>query len=456
VLGALVPSAAMLAALLVAGRFLQDQLEGAVDQALLSQGAIEAVSIFDGPGGVPHLHLQDSPLGAQVRGFAPSGALHGPTGELLVRYPADRVPEGAPSTLLPGPPDGPPSLVVRRTTAGERLRVLTVTVTNPGSDPHVLQMTASLAQVDASVTAFREVGLVVVAVLATSLLALQTVMARRLSLRVNRLTGHMAALREGDLEAAPPRDAGQDEIGELSRVVAEATGRLRAARGEQERLIAEAAHELRTPLTLVRTTIDLALRRRRTPEELEQALHVARDEVDRLATLSSRLLDLASARRGSWDRSPGDVAQVAREAAEAARADAEVRGVLVHFDARAAAPISFDRDGLRQALDNLLANAVRHSPAGGTVTLAVAPATGEDGGPLVRISVRDEGPGIPPELRERVFEPFARGTEASGAAGLGLAIVRDVLRGHGGRAYVAEAGPGATVILDLPAGAAPA
>jgi signal transduction histidine kinase len=317
-------------------------------------------------------------------------------------------------------------------------------------------MTASMAQLDGSVALFRQTGLAVVVALAVALLALQTLLARRLSRRVNRLSGHMAALREGDLEAAPPQDDGADEIGDLSRVVAAATDRLRAARAGQERLIAEAAHELRTPLTLVRTTIDVALRRPRAPDELEQALRVARDEVDRLATLASRLLDLAAARRATWDRSPGDVALVAAEATEAARADAEGRGVLVALEAAAPAPGSFDRDGLRQALDNLLANAVRHSPPGGTVTVAVAHANGPDGAPMVRVTVRDEGPGIPAGQRERVFEPFARGTEASGAAGLGLAIVRDVLRGHGGRAYVAPDGPGATVVLELPAGAAPA
>ncbi len=456
VLGALLPAAALLAAVLVAGRFLEAQLEGTLDQALLSQAAIESVSLFDGPGGVPHLHIQDSPLGAQVRAFAPSGALYGPDGALRIRYPADPSPDGAPATLLPGRLGDPATLAVRRAPSGERLRVLSVTVRSPGGDPHALQVTASLAQVDASVTAFRKVGLVVVLLLAAALVALQTILARRLSLRVNRLTRHMTALREGDLEAPPPLDAGRDEVGELSRVVASATDRLRSARAGQERLIAEAAHELRTPLTLVRTTIDVALRRRRTPEELEQALRDARDEVDRLAKLSSRLLDLASARRGTWDRSPGDLAQVAREAAEAARADAEGRGVLVTVVAPAPAPASFDRDGVRQALDNLLANAVRHSPAGGTVTVEVTAGAGAEGAPLVRITVRDEGPGIPPALHDRVFEPFARGAGVSGAAGLGLAIVRDVLRGHGGRAYVAPTGSGATVVLELPAAAAPA
>ena len=117
-------------------------------------------------------------------------------------------------------------------------------------------------------------------------------------------------------------------------------------------------------------------------------------------------------------------------------------------------PASFDRDGIRQALDNLLANAVRHSPPGGTVTVEAHAAASPACAPLARVTVRDQGPGIPPELRDWVFEPFERGERGSGGAGLGLAIVRDVLLGHGGRAFVADQGPGAMVVLELPAGAA--
>ena len=251
---------------------------------------------------------------------------------------------------------------------------------------------------------FQRVGLAVTAGLVAALLAVQTALARRLGRRVGRLSRHMAALREGDLAAEAPADDGADEIGELSRVVADATERLRLARAAQERLIADAAHELRTPLTLMRTSIDLALRRRREPEEIEATLLGVRDEVDRLARLASRLLDLAAARRGAWDRAPGDLAEVAREAVDAARAEAESRGVLVTLEAPAPAPVSFDAHGLRQAVDNLLANAVRHSPPAGTVTVAVAGRAG-----AVRLSVRDEGPGIPAGIRERIFEPFERG-----------------------------------------------
>ena len=145
VLGALVPSAALLVAVLVAGRFLEDQLEGALDHALLSQAAIERVSLFDGPGGVPHLHIQDSP---SARRCAPSprGRALRPGRRPAGPLPADQVPFGAPVTLRPGRPGDPPLLEVRRTPSGERLRGLTVTVRSPAGEPYALRLTASMAQ----------------------------------------------------------------------------------------------------------------------------------------------------------------------------------------------------------------------------------------------------------------------------------------------------------------------
>jgi two-component system, OmpR family, sensor kinase len=108
-------------------------------------------------------------------------------------------------------------------------------------------------------------------------------------------------------------------------------------------------------------------------------------------------------------------------------------------------PASFDPNGIRQALDNLLANALRYAPSRGTVRLEVRKAGG-----AARVEVHDDGPGIPVEDRERVFAPFDRGREkAPGGAGLGLAIVREVARGHGGRAWVPE-GSGGNVAIEIP------
>jgi two-component system OmpR family sensor kinase len=448
-LGALAPTAGMLAAVFVGAHFFRGELEVALDQALLSQAAIEAVSLFDGPDGKPHLHIEGSSLGDLVARFTPAAALFGPDGHAVIRYPVGS-PGMTDEALVPGPPGGRPQLSTRQGPSAGRRRVLVAFVPGPKPDkaPYALQLAASLDAVDRGAAEFRRLGLLVAAGMGAALLGLQSVLAFRLSARVNRLTRHMAALREGHLEVVAPDDRGRDEIGALSRGVAEATERLRAARAAQERLIADAAHELRTPLTLMRTSIDLALRRRAGVGELKAALEDARREVDRLAGLATRLLDLAAAGRGQWDRRPGDLVQVAQEAAEAIRAEAEVRGVLVVVEGPGELPAPFDASGIRQALDNLLSNAVRFSPPGEVVTVRLSAEAG-----VARAAVVDRGPGIPPQERERLFEPFERGRIGPTGAGLGLAIAREIAFRHGGRAYAAEppGGRGAVVVLEIPA-----
>jgi signal transduction histidine kinase len=404
--------------------------------------------MFDGPYGptTPHLHVDP-------RGFDPrfrltvAAAIYDHTGSAIAWYPRPS-PYLGNQRVVPGKPDDPPEFHTRPGLhQAKRERVLRVTVPHASGELYVLELVASLDHVDHSVRAFYETTLGIALALALVLALVHTVHARQLSSRVRRLSDHMKALREGNLTARPPHDTATDEIAELSGVVAEATERLREARGAQERLIADAAHELRTPLTLVRTSVDVALRRRRTATELEESLRVVRGEVDRVARLATRLLDLAAAGQGAWDRIPGDVAEVAREAVEAAVPSAEERGILLEVLAPAPVPLSFHAGSLRQAIDNLLTNAVKFSPEGGSVKVRVH--TLDGGG--ARVEVSDEGPGIPDDERERVFEPFHRVAPSPGGAGLGLAIVREIATKHGGRAWVAPArGKGATVVMELP------
>jgi signal transduction histidine kinase len=352
--------------------------------------------------------------------------------------------------VLPAAP-GPPTLFTRDTADHGHERVLRASIANPEGVRYALELASSMDGIDASVTAFRSLALAIALILGAGLIALQLWQGRHISRRVGALTAHMRSLREGDLAASPPADRGNDEIADLRAVVEEATRRLEEARHAQDRLIAEAAHELRTPLGLMRTEVDLALRRHRDPDELRHALEEVRREVDRLARLSSRLLDLAAVGRGTWDRAPGDLAEVARESVEAARGLAEEKGILVHLDAPVPVALSFHDGGMRQAIDNLISNAVKYSPRGGEVRVAV-----ERLGPMARVSVSDQGPGIPFEERERVFEPFHRGENGSpepglkGGAGLGLSIVRAIAQHHGGRAFVAGGAKGAEVVLEIP------
>jgi two-component system, OmpR family, sensor kinase len=443
IFGALVPFLASVAATLAGAAFFRAELERSVDDALLVESATEAVSLFDHIG--VHLHMAVSPLEPSVRRVTPSGALYGPDGNLLYRHPQTGTPL-TDASLDIASLSSEPTLTTRMGPHRTPLRVVTAAVTAPDGKRHGIQLATSLEHVDASVRAFRRAGLAVSLVLGLGLFAIQGLVASRLTRRVSALSRHMGALREGNLDAVSPGGASSDEIGELSRVVGEATERLRGARAAQERLIAEAAHELRTPLQLMRTSLDLGLRRERRPEELKQALTDIRGEVGRLARLATRLLDLATARRGNWDRTPGDLVAAASDAAEANRGAAEKRSVLIEVVASEPVPASFDANGIRQALDNLLSNALRFGPVGGTVRIEVRRVDG-----LARIRVHDDGPGIAPADRERVFEAFERGRDRThGGAGLGLAIVREVARGHDGRAYVSEE-LGGNVVIEIPA-----
>ncbi|CAM3989302.1 HAMP domain-containing histidine kinase [Corallococcus sp. ZKHCc1 1396] len=446
--GALVPALATLCALVVAGQLFRVDLEHALDRALLAQAAVESVSLFDGPGQKVHLHMAVSPLVEQVRPFAPQGYLYQADGQLVMRYPP--VPEGAPEEppRVPDSPDGEPVLATQVSADGNRWREVFVNVRSPDGERYGLRLLASLGQVDHSVASYFRLALSMAAVMGLLLLAVQTTLARRMARRLEAITLNLGRLREGDLAAPPEVDPGKDEIGQLSAALAEAMARVRGAREAQERLVADTAHELRTPLALMRTSMDLALRRERGADELRASLRDARAEVDRLAVLADTLLDMASAGRGAWDRKKGDLGLVLAQAVEGARAEAERRGLLVHLEAPDRAEAWFDAGSLRQAVDNLLSNALKFSPEGGEIGVRLT----LDGG-RYRVGVADSGPGIPVSEREAVFEPFHRVADAESrpGVGLGLAIVREVARRHGGRAYVdAAVGQGTQVVLELP------
>lgn len=470
-LGALLPALGTVSALLVAGGWFRSHLEAALDRALLAQAAVESVSLFDGPGGQVHLHMATSPLVDSVRPFAPSGDLFGPDGALVMSYPPQpRLPaldSKASPLLLPAAPGAAPRLSTHVEPDGQRRRDLTVTVAAPSGGLYTLRLCASLSQLDASAHAFYRVTLSLALLFALFLIVLQTLQARRLRARLHRLREHMAALREGDFERPLPPDAAADEITELHEVIAEATAKLRAARAGQKRLIADAAHELRTPLTLMRTSIDLALRRERPPAELCEALAELRREVDRLAALCQRLLDLNAVGQGAWDRTLTDLGQLVAEAVLAARAEAERRGLLIQLAAPGeAAPALLHESAVRQAIDNLLSNALKFAPRGTIIEVHVDPASATRARSL-RVSVRDYGPGIPPAYRETIFAPFRQlpsvtslvasnppdpAAPVAPGHGLGLTIAREIAERHGGRLLLDESvTAGARFFLELPA-----
>jgi two-component system, OmpR family, sensor kinase len=220
-----------------------------------------------------------------------------------------------------------------------------------------------------------------------------------------------------------------------------------AALARERRFVSDASHELRTPLTALRTELELALRRERSPEELEAALRSAAEETDRLSQLAEDLLVLARADDGKLPvrretLRVGDVLSGVRE--RYARRAQEANRPL---EVAVADGLALDADRLRieQALGNLVENALRHGR--GRIRLE-ARETGVD----VELHVQDEGEGFPPAFLEHAFEAFARSDPArsSRGAGLGLAIVDVIARAHGGSAHAANLAGGVDVWLVLP------
>ncbi|MCA9653539.1 MAG: HAMP domain-containing histidine kinase [Myxococcales bacterium] len=440
--GALIPVGLLVLGTVLAGVVFERAMLEEHDRALLGQAAVEAVSLFD-RANVPHLHLGESPIDTHASEHPAHGALYGPAGERIASYPegADAPPRLQPEVLTPEP------AFHTETAGGSRRRVLQLRVDDPQGRGFALWLAASLDRHDREMSTYWRSSSLVLVGIAGLLLVVQVAHARRLGLRVGGLGEHMRQLRAGRLDARPPADPVGDEISELRDAIEETTIKLEAAQRAQDRLVADAAHELRTPLASMRANIDVTLRRERSPEQLRASLDEIRTEVDRLAELATRLLDLAALRASPLHVGEGDLVPTVLEAVDAARAAGEPRGVVVQLELPERARAAHAPEALRQALDNLLSNALKLSPPDGQVQVSLR----EDEGGF-RITVTDQGPGVPPTERDAIFEPFHRVTSHVDGKGLGLAIVRDVAQRHGGRVWVEDGpGAGARFCLWLPA-----
>ncbi|HUZ16041.1 MAG TPA: HAMP domain-containing sensor histidine kinase [Gaiellaceae bacterium] len=263
---------------------------------------------------------------------------------------------------------------------------------------------------------------------------------------VELLRRRAAAVTPGEPSSLPV-PAARDEVARLATTLNDMLARLNDAFEHERRFVADASHELRTPLALLRTELDLALRRPRSREELEDALRSAGEETQRLSRLAEDLLLIARADRGTLP--------VRRERVDVDELLADIR---TRFGSRAATlgrevrlepgRLHVDADPLRvgQALVNLVDNALTHGR--GAVVLSAAVADG-----TVELHVRDSGGGFPDGFAARAFDRFSRADEARGrgGTGLGLSIVELVAKAHGGSAGLRNLPDGgADVWLSLP------
>lgn len=255
----------------------------------------------------------------------------------------------------------------------------------------------------------------------------------------------VARMGAGEVGVQVP-ERGPRDVQALAAAFNAMSARLAATEEQRRRLFADVSHELRTPLTVLQGNIE-AMLDGVYPADREH-LELVRDEAQQLERLIDDLRTLSLAEAGALplNREAIDVAELAREVAAAFEPQASTAGVALSVEADATVELDLDPHRIRQVVSNLVANAVRHTPPGGRVTVSVG--RQHDG---VQISVRDTGTGMAPEEAAQAFDRFWRSGERAGA-GLGLAIVRDLVAAHGGEVRLeSEPGKGTTVTCQLPA-----
>ncbi len=245
----------------------------------------------------------------------------------------------------------------------------------------------------------------------------------------------------------------EDELGKLGAVFNQMLGRLQTAFDQLRRFTSDASHELRTPLTAIRSVGEVALQDQRSPAEYRDVIGSMLEEVDRLTRLAESLLALSRADTGHAQLQREDISlvHVAREASSVVEVLAEEKRQRIDIEGDADIVVSVDRLILRQAIVNLLDNAIKYSLTESRILVRVQ--SGAD--KQAFLDVVDQGPGIPNEHQPYVFDRFYRVDRARtrewGGAGLGLSITRWAVEAHGGDITLeSEEGHGSTFRVSLP------
>ncbi len=280
-------------------------------------------------------------------------------------------------------------------------------------------------------------------------LVMVQVLARGMISPLRDMAGAARAMAHGDY-ARRVHASSRDEVGELARAFNAMAAQLAEVDRLRRDLIANVSHELRTPISALQVVLE------NLEDGVEQpdpdTLHTMLRQVERLSRLVTQLLDLSKLEAGVLPLSPRAFAvrPLLEQAVEEARLASS--GITLAVDAPGDLTVEADPERVHQVLANLLENALRHSPPGGTVHVG---AQGRNG--HTQIEVLDEGPGIPPEEAGRVFERFYRAdatpSRRDGGSGLGLAIARWIVDLHGGEIRAERGEPGGCrMVVTLPQG----
>ncbi len=450
--------------------FLYDRTDASLDDA--HQAVELAMHPHDGHGGPPgdgdaapedDRRLRIGPLTSAVRGYY-----------VQVRRPDGAIVLGGAATQFSGdeqssPPRLPTQIALPSTTNvdGESTRYFTTSARDgsgryrvrawtTSASTYTFLLAAPLANVDSTLHHLMLIELLVTALVLVALTVLGLWVVR-LGLRPLDAIGATAAkIADGDLTQRIERADETSEVGRLGLALNRMLGQIEAGYRAREaseqklrRFVADASHELRTPLAAVRAYAELFGRGAADhPDDLERSMKGISRESERMSVLVDDLLLLARLDEDRpLEREQVRLDEVAGEAVDAARAVDPARAIDADLDAAA---VLGDRDGLRQTIDNLLANVRAHTPSGTPARVVVK---AEDGRAI--LDVTDEGPGLDDEQLGHVFERFYRAdasrARSSGGAGLGLSIVAAIAAAHGGRATAFSTnGSGATFRVELP------
>ncbi len=239
----------------------------------------------------------------------------------------------------------------------------------------------------------------------------------------------------------------RDEIGRLSAAINALLERVESASIVERRFVSDAAHELRTPLTVLRTGLEIALNRERDPEELRGAIQSALREVNALCATAEELLTMAQLSEEAYVRRDAvNLGELAREVLDAIEPLIQSKHLSLKASCEGGLTVAGNRDHLKRLIINLLDNAIKFTPEGGIVALAL-----KQDNQHATLRVRDTGPGIAQTDLPHIFERFFRGAApAAGGSGLGLNLCREIVRLHKGEITVRNLPDGCEFTVWLP------
>jgi two-component system heavy metal sensor histidine kinase CusS len=372
-------------------------------------------------------------------------AIYGPDGSPLAAHPG---------VTSRGFSEAPPVRRVETDPDGHRWRIAAEVVRAGDQDVRVLLM-VPLRHQEADLAALGRAMLLAVPVGLVATAGLAYLLARGAVAPVDQLRQTTERITADRLHERLPVHNPDDELGQLAGTVNTMIGRLERSFAEIKRFTADASHELRTPLTAIRTVAEVALAGDPSREELRDIIESVLEECGRMARLTDQLLTLARDDAGVVPRPLErlSVTTLVGDVVDTLRPLAGAKGVTIAFEeAHALGTVVGDPVRLRQVAVNLIDNAIKYTPAGGSVRVGTSEADG-----VVRLTVADTGEGIAAEHLPRVFERFYRVDKArsreQGGTGLGLSIVQSIATAHGGVvSLTSTVGVGTEVVVAIPAG----